>query len=435
MLRQALAIVCAIAALGAANAAPPDPRPDPDACTLLQAMDLEPLLLAGTGGVIDGYNYYPAPGLVTCRWLAQPRNHAADAVRRTATLAFYHIADAARAQAQLDRQPHHDTRPSLAITGQGDDAIVRPSPTTVMARHGADIAVIDGAGAEMDNPDQLEARYLLDALALKAAGAKVRNPPWVAPDHVARMVPLAATGSIGGWTPPPRLVPTEAVVLEPAIHLLKRLAAWGSGLMVVLLPVAMVLFFIPWPRRKRGGIVYAGVPVIGAAPGGSRWPPRIGAALIAMLVLDMLFAGDAANALIDHYGQTGAGLVTGSFATATQYNHRDVIGFRVLIGTADRRAVQAEFRTDDFIVRGLGDSSITPGPGDVFTVRYLAAHPEDFIIRNDDQSPWARKLACARLAAWRGEAARRAGAVPNDIGLRRELARAMMVDQQAGCAG
>ena len=198
----AAALTITVSARAAANQ-PADSRPDPDACTLLSAADLEPLLFAGSGGVLDGYNYHPAPGLSTCRWEGKPRDHAADAVPRTTTLAFYHIVDARRAQAQLDRQAHRDARPSMAITGQGDDAIVRPAPMIVMARHGADIAEIDARRAELDHPDQLEVRYALDALALKAAGATVRPPPWVEPGRVASMVPLAATGSAGGWTPPP----------------------------------------------------------------------------------------------------------------------------------------------------------------------------------------------------------------------------------------
>lgn len=165
----ALAGVSLSAATNAPAPRQTDPRPDPDACTLLSSMDLEPLLLSGAGGEIDGRNYYPAPGMVTCKWTAQPRNHAADAVPRSVMLAFYHIADRRRAQAQLDRQPRGDMRASMAITSQRDDAVARPSPTIVIARHGADISVIDAGGAELGDPNQRETRYLLDALALKAA--------------------------------------------------------------------------------------------------------------------------------------------------------------------------------------------------------------------------------------------------------------------------
>ncbi len=413
---RSLKIILAAAAMfaGAAGAANPpvDPRPDPDACTLLSAMDLEPLLFSGTGGVLDGYSNYPAPGMSTCRWQGMPRNHAADAVPRNTTLAFYHIADARHAQAQLDRQKNTDARPSMAITGKGDDRIVRLAPTIVMARHGADIATIDARGAEIDRPDQLEVRYLLDSLALKAAGATVKPPPWVDPDHVAKMVPLAPTGSAGGWTPPPHQPAAGAAMLDPVIHLIKTIENLGFGLFIVmpLIVAAMVI----WPSRHR-------------------WPALAGVALIALLILNTLIGADLVNALIDRYGATGAAMVTGSFATSTQYNRHDVIGYRVLIGTVDHRVVEAQFRTDDFNVRGLDDTSIYPGPGDVFTVRYLPGHPQDFIIRNDDESPWARKLACERLANWRSEAERRVHFAPGNVAMRNEFDHAIAVARQAGC--
>ena len=104
-----------------------------------------------------------------------------------------------------------------------------------------------------------------------------------------------------------------------------------------------------------------------------------------------------------------------------------------LIATADRRVVTGEFRTDDFDVRGLGDLSIYPATGDVFTVRYLPHHPQDFMIRNDDQSPWARKLACSRLGTWKADALRQASAAPGDASFGREAARAMSTEQAAGC--
>lgn len=84
-----------------ALAAPVDPRPDPDACHLLTDLDLEPLLFGGEGGTLDSWSDHPAPGEATCRWEARPKDRAATASPRTATLAFYHIADRARADRRL----------------------------------------------------------------------------------------------------------------------------------------------------------------------------------------------------------------------------------------------------------------------------------------------------------------------------------------------
>ena len=389
-----------------------DPRPDPDACSLLTSMDLEPLLLSGKGGVIDSASGAPAPGLATCEWSAQPQDHAADAVPRGVSLAFYHLADTTRARQQMDRQPHQDTRLSLAIGGEADDAIVRPSPTVVVARHGADIAVIDASRAELAEPDQQETRYVLDALALKAAGAEVRSPPWVEQGHVATILPLVLTGSIDGWAPPPHIAAAGADLLEPGIHMLKGFVALRVGLTVVLTPVALALLIM---RRS------------------NRWARWLGGGLVVLLLGTMLFGEDVVIALVNRYGSTGAAIVTGSFPTSTQYNRRDVIGYRVLIATADRRVVASEFRTDDFDVRGLGDLSIYPAIGDVFTVRYLPHHPQDFMIRNDDQSPWARKLACSRLDTWQLEARRKVRASPYDATFAHEAALPTQAERAAGC--
>ena len=432
--RISAALFLSLAAIAQAGAAPApvDKRPDPDACTLLTDLDLEPLLFASSEGKLDGYNFYPAPGLATCRWYAFTRDHAADAVPRSATLSFYHIANRQRAQAQLDRQPHRDIRPSMALTGQGDDAIARPSATLVFARHGAYVAVIDASRAELDNPNQLEARYLLDALALKAAGATVKSPPWAKPGEKAEWTSIAAAGSAGGWSPPPHPVAGGSEILGPLIHGLKALAGLRFQMMFVGTPLVLALFFLGnrspgrmqnndqsgpevWLCRRR------------------RWPTWAGAVLLAALIGTDIYGPDAANALINRYGTVGAASVTGSFATSTQYNRHEVIGYDVLIGTADKRLVVSQFRTDDFNVRGLGDTTIYPGVGDVFTVRYLAQHPKDFVIRNDDQSPWARKLACARLASWRDEATRRNGFAPGNAEFRGELGRAESAGTAAGC--
>ena len=430
--RIALALYVAFLAIGSAGAvpAPVDPRPDPDACTLLTDLDLEPLLFGGSGGRLDSHSDHPAPGLSTCRWKAYPADHAADAVPRTVTLAFYHIADRVRAQAQLDRQPHRDVGPSQAITGHGDDAIARPSPTLMVARHDADLAVLDAGGAQLDNPDQLEARYLLDGLALKAAGAVVKPPPWAKPGQTAAWTPTGAAGPAGGWSPPPRAVPVGSGLIEPLIHGLTVLAGLRYMLMAVAAPLVSVLIIFGTGRdRVSSAEDTFALPVRKRR----RWLAWVGGGSLALLIGINLFGAGLANALIDRYGEVGAATVTGSFATSTQYNRRDVIGYDVLIGTADKRVVAGQFRTDDFNVRGIGDEAVYPGVGDIFTVRYLAHHPDDFVIRNDDQSPWARKLACARLALWRGDAARQTASVPGDARLRTELRRAEAAEHDAGC--
>ncbi len=414
---MAAALLGSLALATASLSAPAvDPRPDPDACKLLSNLDLEPLLFAGAGGVLDRASSHPAPGLATCQWNARPKDHSADAVPRTVVLAFYHLADPARAQSQMDRQPHHDSRPSLAITASGMDAVVRPSPTVVFARHGADIAVINAAGAELDNPDQLEARYLLDALALKAAGAAVKPPPWAPTGAKPAWTPLADR-AVSGWAPPPR-PPRGGATMEPLAHAAHVVAGLRNTLTFVLAPIAALL------------IIFGGK----SAPSGRRWwPMAIGLVLLAFMIGNSLVGTGVANALIERYGEAGAATVTGTFATNTQYNRRDVVGNRVLIRTIDGRTVSAEFRTDDFNVRPAQNAVSYPGPGDVFTVDYLPHHPADFVIRADDASPWAKRLACGRLDAWRAEAERRSGFSPADATPRAERDRAQAAERAADC--
>lgn len=405
MLKLVVALSSVFVLIASRAAATPavDPRPDPDACKLLSDRDLEPLLFGGVGGVLDSESLHPAPGLSICRWQAHPRNRSADAVPLTVTLAFYHLADASRAQVQLDRQPKVDARPSFALMQNTSDALVRPTATAVVARHDADVAVIDAAGAELAKPDQLEVRYLLDALALKAAGAAVKPPPWSgseagAPEGGASL----ADRAVEGWTPPPRVDRHGSGMLEPAIHGLHVLAKSGFWILSVAGPAAVLLFLFG-DRRRRAEQETGSI----ASRRRRWWPTLAGGALLALALGNSLLGANLADALIDHYGDAGAAIVTGSFATGDQYNRKDVVGHRVLIRTIDGKTVSGEFRTDDFNVRPAGNAVTYPGPGDVFTVDYLPHHPGDFVIRADDASPWATKLACDRLSAWRAESNRR----------------------------
>ena len=413
-------LICGASCPRALAAEPTDARPDPDACKLLSDLDIEPLLFAGVGGVLDSRSDHPAPGFSKCSWQARPHGRPVDAPSRMLVLAFYHLADARHAQAQLDRQPHGDTRPSMAMTGAGNDALVRPAPTGVMARHGADVAVIDAAGAEVADPNQLELRYLLDALALKAAGAAVKSPPWVAPGRKTQWVPIeegaANTAALRAWAPSPDPPGPAGALLEPLIHFVYSLAQLRFGLMVPLGPVAVLLIILGdrhAPKRRRQ-LLYERTQTSRLAWVPRRWPQLIGGALLAVGLLNVIFGTAVAYALVDRFGVSGAALVTGSFATASQYNRRDVVGYRVLIRTPGGRTADAQFRTDDFDVVPSNNDVIYPKPGEVFTARHLPHHPSDFVILADDGSPWVSSLACARLHAQTSEAERRADFTTSD---------------------
>ncbi len=403
---------------------------DPDACALLSNLDVEPLLFAGAGGVLESRSRHPGPGVSVCQWDARPNDHAADATPRVLFLGIYQRASVGDAQAELDHQPRGDGRPSLALIADGD-TLVRPRPATVFARHGAVLAAIDASGAELARPDQIEARYLLDALALKAAGAPVRPPPWAKPGQVAGWAPIGedATGrSIKGWAPPPHPAAAGSALLAPLIHALHVLAQLRFLIVFIAAPLAVLLLIF----RSRASAFRPEIDdrFTRFAP---RWPAFMAAGLIGFMVLNVIFGPATANLLINRFGEAGAAMVTGSFATSSQYNRRDVVGRDVLIRTHEGSNVESRFKTDDFNVDSLGDQVIYPGPGDVFTVRYLPSFPSDFVIRADDGSPWARSLACARLGAWRSEAQRRFDVAPQNVEFRGQLERARDAGSEAGC--
>jgi hypothetical protein len=398
------ALLCGFIA-GPALAATGDDRPDPDACTLLNDLDLSPILFGDTRGVLDSRSEHPAPGYSKCIWWAHLQDRPANARPRMLVLHVFHMANPQRAQKELDSEPRGDTRPSMALSGTGDDAVARPSPTLVLARHGAEVAAVNAAGAELADPGQPEARYLLDTLALKAAGARVKGPPWAAPGRQAEATPLDEGGpgteqELDAWAPPPRPPGPAGARLEPAIHLLYMLARNGFLLMQPL-GIGAALLMIFGGDRVSARRAYA--PAAGWPPSGPRdlarfWPVATGAVLLGLGLLNALAGPALAYRLVDRFGVSGAAVATGGFATNTLYNHQPVVGYRVLIRTAPHRFAQAQFRTDSFNVVPSGAAVIYPQPGEVFTARYLPHHPKDFIILSDDASPWARDHACTRQA-------------------------------------
>ena len=390
-------LLAAMLATGAA--ATPDPRPDPDACKLLSDLDLEPLLFAGTGGTLDSWSNHPAPGESTCRWEARPRHAADDAPPRVTTLAFYHLADRQTAQHQLDRQPHGpDARPSTAMTAGDDDALVRSSGTVIVARHGADLAVVDARGAELSDPGQPEARYLLDMLALKAAGATVKSPPWVAPGTVAKWAPLderadAANPDID-WRPPTNPGASGSAIGEWLLHLALLVLRHGFAMLFVGIfgPVAIGVLLTRTTGRPTPG------------------PARIawGMPVIAALVANLVFGDALATRLLHRFGTAAAATVTGSYGTSVQYNNHDVVGHHIILRGFDGRAVVTSFEDDDFNVYPPHNATTYPGAGDVFTVRYLRRFPGDFTILTEDDSPWAKARRCRSFSAAVAQAAQRA---------------------------
>lgn len=139
------------------------------------------------------------------------------------------------------------------------------------------------------------------------------------------------------------------------------------------------------------------------------------------------------NPLIYHNGETGEGVVTGEYSTASTYNMERVIGFNVVIRKADGGVVRTSFRSNSFNVYPAANEVRYPQAGVRFNVRYLPVHPEDFVIITDDNSPYSRSLRCRDLLQELATAGQAANFAPGDTGLARARDAALAAARAGGC--
>jgi hypothetical protein len=120
--------------------------------------------------------------------------------------------------------------------------------------------------------------------------------------------------------------------------------------------------------------------------------------VIAILAfLNVFFGTGVAVRIVHAFGEKGTATITGSYGTSTQYSDHDVVGYHVLLKTADGKVVETSFEDDDFNIYPSKNEVIYPSVGDHFTVYYLRWFPNDFIILDNDDSPWATALRCGRM--------------------------------------
>jgi hypothetical protein len=180
--------------------------PDPDGCSLAASGEVQPLITT-MDVEIRARSGNPAPGESTCTWSAYQRGLTADASPDASlSLAFYHFASLARAEAQIQRLAKDaPPPPSLVRTADPQDRIVRTDATTVVARHGVDIAVIDAGQVQDMAHEKADRDYRIEALALEAVGAKVLGPvDDCATADTCHLAPVEhsvkdGSGNIGAW--------------------------------------------------------------------------------------------------------------------------------------------------------------------------------------------------------------------------------------------
>ncbi len=155
---------------------PEDTGPDPDACSLLPLATVGPVLIGETANV-HSESGHPAPGEVTCDWSARRPTLTPDAPPESRmTLSWYHMGSLAKAHAQLVRIGGGETRTPLVKTADPDDEVARPRRETVVARHGRDVAVIDGQQVKNDVSEAADWSYQEEKLTFQAAGARGLHP-------------------------------------------------------------------------------------------------------------------------------------------------------------------------------------------------------------------------------------------------------------------
>jgi hypothetical protein len=231
-------------------------------------------------------------------------------------------------------------------------------------------------------------------------------------------------------------------------HLLSDISRhWmlSAFLFVILAPIAWVLFIRLRGRRRRrrvmevavAGNLKAPTSYLEATQRVGRKKSRRGGALLLGgflgIVLFGLFGGWLMNPLVFHNGETGEGIVTGEYRTNDMWNNEPVIGFNVVIRKADGGIVQTRFRSDSFNVYPPANAVRYPTAGMRFTVRYLPAHPADFVIVTNDNSEWARSLRCGDLLQALASAARAASFAPGDSSLAQARETALAAARAGGC--
>jgi hypothetical protein len=113
--------------------------------------------------------------------------------------------------------------------------------------------------------------------------------------------------------------------------------------------------------------------------------------------LNIFFGSYVGVNVVHAFGEKGSATITGTYGTSTQYNDHQVVGYNVLLKTAGGKVIETRFEDDDFNIYPPENGVIYPDVDDHFTVYYLRWFPTDFVMVDNDDSPWATSLRCRSL--------------------------------------
>jgi hypothetical protein len=377
-----------------------------DACGHLHTHDVYALIASPGDGTFSVDSTQQEAGKLTCIWSAQQTGTTDGAASdATLTLDLYHFADAARARTELRGfgvAPHAPK----THTDDADDEVVLVSPGTMAARHGVEVAV-----AHVVVPPSIAHRSDWDSqfetLTLAGAGGGVSLPTPPAPSANTSAAPDA-------WNPPSHVAPADRARFAPIVHVMWQLAHRRFEFVAAAMLSSLLIGAIAIGLRRFSILLL--IPVI-----------------VGYAFLNLAFGVDWSVALIHRFGNQASATATGRFPTEDVYNNQDVFGYHVLIRAADGNVFETAFRTDDFNVYPQRNATRYPSVGDVFTVRYLPGHPDDFVIVRDDASPWSNRLRCEALAVTVGQADQKTNFAPENQRFQQGSRDARAAFQSAGC--
>lgn len=165
------------------------------------------------------------------------------------------------------------------------------------------------------------------------------------------------------------------------------------------------------------------------------WRPLVMIPLgIILGISNVLLGPDLSAVLIHGFGVQAPATVTGTYATGSNYNDRQVMGHNVLIKTADGSTIETSFEDDDFNVYPPANSVTYPQDGDRFNVSHLKGYPANFVIISNDDSPWSKSLRCYDLLSVLRQADNKRQFAPESAPYRKAYEDAEQAAHAAGCA-